>query len=809
MSQIFDSFRKSSKSKIVGEETLALAKNAGEPERRPPPPGSVAVWWNNRECCGTALHKAVLAESLEEVRDFLDADPECVHQRFSYETSFQGKSQEGSGEPIHLAVTRQSVEILQLLIERRASLDSMVTRDRLPHYDVLHAAVFCEGRGGQSDIVKCLLDAKAPPTQNLEGHYPLHKAYQTGGGAFGSISILRDDMEERGLLKEVEESTTVETPLLIGIKVRKLTGEQLSQVASLTPFSLKVFLNHEPLSIPSFMERYEREHAYEHGKDLAEHVTLDCLCKCLREYPLAAGVLLTCLTGSPEVENPGWHPLPTRMSFASQTRFDYVKNFFNPPKTMYSALSFDDEWLFDSGSFEAPPWHQVFETGKQRPIFDVSVEVCFLPEVTSTEFFCAVLDANEAYIYENKVTRGALDVVWWGGAYKVDILQLFVTIVGLVLLLWDRFLYDLEIGSLEQQSAQARMLRPHGAQSHGGDEGSRPSSSAHLMETDFKTMLAHDFIGARGIIDIFYELLQLGGYVKKGMAWKYFDAGNMFDIGRAILAFMFYCESENLTIQACLILLYWFRLLEVSFSENLMRELLPITQLVKGLAPSSVVCLIAVLACTHAKWVMEKKPLWPDTFYDSFTLLITAGLPEVSSSGFNLCYAFFAVCSFSVFFLNIFIGVIGENYANEKDSAAVSLLRKKSGLCCTFLMRAQLIPCNLMSRRLANALLYTGIGVILFCAGAKILCPALHFPLNYPLSCFVLAQFMCMLACYQDPEGGWAKNARKDRETRPRYIWMACQDLKEAPSDEARLQSSISDLKTELSELMEMLKSDE
>jgi len=667
--------------------------------------------------------------------------------------------------------------------------------------------------------VKCLLDAKAPPTQNLEGHYPLHKAYQTGGAAFGSISILRDDMEERGLLKEVEESTTVETPLQIGIKVRKLTGEQLSQVASLTPFSLKIFLNHEPLSIPSFMERYAREHPSEHGKDLAEHVTLDDLCKCLREFPLAAGVLLARLTGSPEVENPGWHPLPTRMSFAPQTRFDYVKGCFNPPKTMYSALSFDDEWLFDSGSFKAPPWHQVFETGKQRPIYDVSVEVCFLSEVTSTEFFCAVLDANEDSIYENKVTRGALDVVWWGGAYKVDILQQFVTIVGLVLLLWDRYLYDLEMGPGHSavgrhHLAQARMLRPHAG--HGADgghvvDGIRLHHGVRLGHgvAGFKNIMAHDLIGARGIIDIFYELLQLGGYIKKGMAWNYFDAGNMFDIGRAMLAFMFYCDSENITIQACLILLYWFRLLEVSFSENLMRELLPITQLVKGLLPSSVVCLIAVLACTHAKWVMEKKPLWPDTFYDSFTLLITAALPEPTSSGFHLCYAFFSVCSFSVFFLNIFIGVIGENYANEKDSATVSLLRKKSGLCYTFLMRAQLIPCNLMSRRLANLLLYTGIGVILFFAGAKILFPAFHFPLDYPLSCFVVAQFMCMLACYQDPEGCWAVNGRKDRETKPRYIWMACQDLKEAPSDEARVQSSVSDLNSDISELMEMLKSDE
>jgi len=781
---------------------LASVANAVDDRIVGTTPGMVVFKWNNRDCTGIDLHQRTLNEDVEAVKAMLDAEPHLLSKRFTYQTRFGDKLQEGSGEAIHLAVTRSSVALVRLLVERKAALDSMVTRDHKPHYDVLHAAVFSEGRGGQGDMIKCLLDAKAPATMNLDGHYPLHKAYQTGACAFDAIPILRADMEARGLLEDVESKYEglVPTPLQLGIQMGKLTGEQLSQAASMTPVSLKIFIHDEPHSIPPFCERMQKEGFPIPAKDLAQYVTVKDLCKCLQEHPQAADVLLTALTCEPDIDNPGWHPLPTRMSFGPRGTFDRVRDVFNPPREFFATYQRASRWEFDAVSFRAPVWHDAF-TGKfGRPSYDISLEVCLLPELASADFLSALAEADDDAVFQNKVTLATLDTVWWGGAYKVDILQLAITILGLVLLVTSRAFLDYD--EIVQSSATERLLRPHGGGKQGQDV---VRSTTEPLADAYPKMLpvAYDFIGARGIVDLVHELLQFGSYIWLGKGREYIlNIGNLFDIARAALAITFCLKHEGNSSQAILIVIYWFRLLEVSFSEKLMRELLPITQLVKGLAPSSVVCLIAVCAFTHAKWVMEATPLWPDTFYDSFSLLITAGLPAETSTNFSLLYAYFAVSAFSVFFLNIFIGVIGENYTAEKEAAHLSLLKKKCGLCYTFLMRAKLLPCGLMSRRNADRLLAIGAAISLYTATTKLFAPGITPPCA--LGCFAVSQLMCLLACYQDPEEAWATNPHRD-ELQPRYMWVGMKFVAEPPSQENRIHQSLVNLHQKMRHMREAM----
>lgn len=755
--------------------------------------------WNNRECRGTELHAAVLAEDLEAVREVLDMDPGLLQRRFTYETKFEGKVQEGSGEAIHLAVTRSSVAVVRLLIDRGAALDSMVSRDHKPHYDVLHAAVFSEGRGGQSGVISLLLDAKAPATPNLAGEYPLHKAYQIGACAFDSIPRLRQDMEEQGLLEQVENAYGFEpkgprSPLQAGIHFGKLTGEQLAQVASMTPVSLKIFLHDEPRSIPMFLSRMKSENTQLCPKELSQFVTMQDLCKCLRTCPESADVLLTGLLGEPDVDNPGWHPLPTRIWWGPRNRVEALRNLCNPSRVVYGTYQRTPSWEFCSVSFKAPDWHEDI-TGKfAAPIRDVDIQVCFLPEPVSAEFLAALLASENDEIFSNVVVRGTLNEVWWRGAWKVDLLQLLITTIGLFLLVLERA--NLEF---DMFYADARELRWHSPflMIHGVPQLPDVQEILHT-----NSRVAARFFLARGLVDMLQELVQLIGYWAIGRTSEFFSFYNAFDIFRALLAISFSWTKESPEVQVLLILICWFRLLEVSFSENLMRELLPITKLIKGLAPSGVVCCIAVCAFTHAKWVMVAKPMWPDVFYESFSLLITASLPEPSSSNSTLMFAYVSVTIFTVFFLNIFITVISENYSNEKQNAALSFQKKKCGLCLTFLIRAAVLPCQLASASTERL-------VVLLAAACGLLVLVLdcmHYPFvqSWSMMAFAVLHSISQLMCYQDNSDVWAKN-RPDDTRPPRYLWLGVPLEKREKTKQDEIEESLAEAQRELQELQDAL----
>jgi len=746
-----------------------LTLEADDQRTAAPTSNEVVFKWNNRECRGIELHSAVLREDLPRVQALLDAHPDHLTQRFRYSTrSPTGAEQEGSGEAIHLAASRSSYDILQLLIERRAALDATVTRDHKPHYDVLHAAVFCEGRGGQKDIIECLINAKAMPQKNLDGHYPLHKAYQTGGCAIAAIPLLRDNMRDNGLLGGVDDWDGPEvTALKMGINNGKLTGEQLSRVSPLSTMTLKVFIHSEPYSIAPFFDRMAQEDFSFTAAELAQNVTLDDICKVMRDCPDAAEVLLEALTFEPEADSPGWHPLPTRMSFAPRTMFERIQNQFNPFPETFSYYKAASRWEFDASTFTAPEWHKDVLAKLGQPVYDVKIEVCALPELVCAEFFAAASESEHDGIFNNRIVYALIRTVWWGGAYKVDILQLLITILGLVLLTFERGRLDFapveELAALTE--VQERRLRPHGQT---GTTGFGSGDTLNLSASGCTP--AFMFLGARGFVDLMHELMQIAGYRAIGKSQEYISFGNVMDLLRAFLAMSCYAYPDaGLGVQVILILLYWFRLLEVSFSEKLMRELLPIIQLVRGLAPSCVVCFIAVCAFTHARWVMTAKPLWPDTVHESFALLITAELPPDLEDNLGLVFAYLAVCCFSIFFLNIFIGVIGENYTLEKEAANLSLLKKKCGLCLTFLLRARMVPARWFSRRVADAVLTLSMLLMV----ALLACEELGYRTSpLPVLTMVVLQMLALFSCYQDPEKAWSRNDEADPANH-RYMWVA------------------------------------
>jgi hypothetical protein len=257
----------------------------------------------------------------------LDEEPAELERNFNYETFFQGEAQEGSGTALHLAASRGHVEIVELLLGRGASVDAMVSRNHKPHYDVLHAAVFAEGRGGDPRLVRHLLAVNAQINPNANGHWPLHMSFQTG--SMELISLFQEEADRRdGLGFEMKSGTP--SPLELGVEWGKMTEEQLANAAPLTAHSLHVFIEHEPRCVSRFLKRMLECHHWS-AATLASHISGIEIAKMLREFPGAAGDLLDALTEEPECESMGWWPLPARISFAPRNFIERLRYMVNPP----------------------------------------------------------------------------------------------------------------------------------------------------------------------------------------------------------------------------------------------------------------------------------------------------------------------------------------------------------------------------------------------------------------------------------------------------------------------------------------------
>ncbi|CAE8613038.1 unnamed protein product [Polarella glacialis] len=424
--------------------------------------------WNCRPCKGTELHIAALEGDREAAKRLVSLASEeeqrvAVTSRFTYETIFNDKEQEGSGEAIHLAVSRGHVQVAKYLLSLGAELENTVSRDHRPHYNVLHAAMFAEGRGGSLEIIKYLLEAKASPMiKNLDGRYPLHIAFMTGNVQV--ITFLREFLLKEGIEQHHYQDSKVPLPLSLGICEGKMSEEQLSDAAELSTLSLTTFISECPQCIPSFLKRFSKvEHIS--AKDLARSLTRFDIARVLRESPEAAMALLDHATDLPECSNPGWHSLPTRVSFAPRNFAHKFQELFNPPTEYFTFYEEQHTWEYDSLRFQAPKWHSVLtDRSFGRPIVDAEVQAC-------AEVFAAICDSGSADglgIFDNDVVHAAITLaithVFWSGCSRADLTIVLLSAWGLALLILEEMF--LRSYSNSEEVFAERSLLAHGG--HGG-----------------------------------------------------------------------------------------------------------------------------------------------------------------------------------------------------------------------------------------------------------------------------------------------------------------------------------------------------
>jgi len=700
--------------------------------------------WNGRRCSGHELHRAVLANNMDEVQRILQECPEAVSYRFTYETFFKGKKQEGSGTAIHLAASRGHVELMEMLRSWGAQLDSWVTRDQRPHYDVLHAAVFAEGHGGYTEMVQYLLEKRASISKNLDGKNPMHLAFQTG--SCNLIPLLQEEMERCGWRWE----TDVATPLEMGITFGRMSQAQLSVAAPMTPDSLRVFIHHDPDCIPSFLKHVrESRQAGVSCQRLAAHLQEKDLAKLFREAPRSAVALINAVTAKPECESLGWHPLPLRASFAPSRLTGWLRELVNKNDYLFAFYEHDVIWKYNQADFTYPEWHDALDWKGGMPRKDVDIRVCHVPNIINPAFFSSLMHASgvdeNLSFYESSVVRGSITYAYWSGTCKVDLLQFFFSIWSLALLVTERLM----------------MVRTDGGYTPAGE-------SLHRLRLP-EIPVSRDFIGAKGLLDLVHEIVQVMGLKKIQRLKDYLNLGNLWDLTCCVLFIMLRYANGSRLVQVFVVFSYWVRLLEdITFSEKISGALLPITSLVRGLIPAFIVTLVGFLAFTHGLYVAHDLRQDPrEAIYNSFKDLITAGLPtEPPEDILELGLTYISTILFTIFFLNIFIGVIGEQYSLEKQRCKRTFQNRRASACLTFLLRAKVLPCALVQSCVAEAVL-----VLTVLLSMALQVHGLTSDELWPHCCpaFFGLQVVMFLAAYQNPKAPWAASSSKT----PYYLWLA------------------------------------
>lgn len=332
--------------------------------------------------------------------------------------------------------------------------------------------------------------------------------------------------------------------------------------------------------------------------------------------------------------------------------------------------------------------------------------------------------------------------------------------------------------------------------------------------------IAITWIGAKGLIDLWQEWCQFRGFCEIGRYKDYFALDNLCDMIFSCLPMFLFFNPENLIVLVAAVFLYWVRLLDCFTSaEYIGLEILPIKKLFSGLVPALTVTLVAFCAFTHAYYIVDGGAKYPlvDIVFESFSTLITAAMPpdlaptelvQPDANLSKLVLSLMAVSFFSVFILNIFIGVMGEIYVKEKERAEATFRMDRARSCFQFLLRCRILPCAHLS--------WTGGMVLMLSAGSVALATQIYAFCNHdryiPLSIpFFLCQALIMLGAYQSPESPWAKGYKPKQEggKANNYMWYC--KAREIPAVDPVVQdvsNTVDDLKRKLRVIRDYRKKD-
>lgn len=790
--------------------------------------------WNGKDCKGNKLHKAVRCKAFEDVFRILEHSPSALHSRFVYETTDPtGAVQEGTGEAIHIAAGHQELDLMEFLLHRKASVHAKVTRGCEDHYAVLHAAIFAEGRGGHADVVRRIVEVKADMDANLHGEYPLHIAFRAG--KLDLINILRDEREKRNLPDLEDDDQDLykgPTPLEIGISRSGMTTLELVMAARLSAASLRVFAKHEPRAIPMFLARLQSspDLAFPDEKMclaayLAKLITVKELACVLLNCPLAADALLTAVTSAPHCRSKAMHPLPPKVRMNARHFWQSMASYFNPPIEYLPSYQKDHVWEYDGNTFTYPEWHSFYTmnvpSGQliDRAACDVEIQVCHISDLASAEFFLALKDGltkdpgQDLSIFDNIVLRGLISVVWWDSAVSVELMQGFLDLWVLVLLLVELYM------SCPRGAADERLLMHEGGAQGGATAREGDAFGGHA-EVDFEHrepsdfIIACDFLVARGIAGflhhahLLWALVTVETHVRQRHILLYCNTSNLLSLGILMLLWVdlsWLDQDANMAVRLFAIMRNWLRLMKANLLfESIGKALLPLVDVVGGLLPSVALTVFVFCCYVHMRLYMLGGLLpWGDIMKDSFSTLFTGGL---ESTGFklDLMLTYGGVTIFTLFMLNIFIGVISEVYQDKEQIVDQRYQQLLSESCLSYLLRFRLIPTHHVSYTLAVVSVVISFVVMLVVQTVSLV---QRQRVQYSCAVFLVCMVVLDLMSYCWSRPPWVKVSGEFANSDYNYLWVAKKVTYHMTSDDlvSDLRKTVEELKADRANLARQL----
>eukprot|EP00931_Biecheleriopsis_adriatica_P099853 TRINITY_DN7464_c0_g3_i1.p1 TRINITY_DN7464_c0_g3~~TRINITY_DN7464_c0_g3_i1.p1 ORF type:complete len:337 (-),score=55.02 TRINITY_DN7464_c0_g3_i1:111-1121(-) len=311
------------------------------------------------------------------------------------------------------------------------------------------------------------------------------------------------------------------------------------------------------------------------------------------------------------------------------------------------------------------------------------------------------------------------------------------------------------------------------------------------------------------MVDLILEFMQFRGFVIIGRGKDYFALDNLRDVVFSILPMFLLLDTSYTPLMVPAVALYWSRTLDCFISaQYIANELLPIKNLTGGLLPALSVTAIAFCAFTHAFYLVNgaSQNLYPDVFLESFATLITAVLPTEPNDVTNLklLLVLIAVLFFSVFILNIFIVVIGEQYIAQRKNVLFSFQKLRAASCFQFLLRCKVLPCRLCSVSNSMVMMLLSACVAL---GVQAYCFFDHRYHAWVIPTFFVCQLIVVLSSYQDPDTPWVINAHGPEEDH--YMWFCRQRDKaeESPAEDCPAEQSEDGLAEEVKDIRDSVES--
>lgn len=643
--------------------------------------------WKDKPCWGNELHMAVAEGDREKVLQILRSSPNPQDLCRSMATcrtpmspqfaggSVSDQTVELSAEPIHIAASKGTLDIVKDLLAHRASLLAPLNKDGHPYCEVLQTALLGDGAGaGLEDVVRFLL-SETGIRHSAFGKHPLHFAAMSGKPSL--VCIVRHWMKKQGIKEADILTTTTEAPLTLAIQMAAMTLKDLVLSAEASAFSLKVFMRDCPEAVPLFLQRMKNLGLIKAVVEEANISSLD-LANLLRESPAGAERILAAATERPGCDEEHY-PLPTNVSFAARTYEQVMWNLVNRGASsveVFTSLESEDKWLM-SGYHSH--WHQsLHDTSFGRPIRAPEIRVCRIPNLISPQLFVALAASDvDVKIFDNNLVAFLVSHVFEHHAGPAETVRCFVN-------LWILILLNLHTWYFHEPEQI-------------------PSGIVWVTVR---------FLAAQSIVDVFMEVVQFYGYAAIGQPRDYLQLENFLDLLSAVIPSYLWFNPQCDVVMLLTIFLYWCRILNfASFCEPIGRTLQPFSKIFRGLGPVLFVTLIAFLAFSHAFFSL-KNGKFKGSVYGTFVILMTAGLPsEPSDNELESMLLYVSVTFFTVFILNIFIGVIGEEYSRLKEECSLGFKQLRAKMCLDYILRKHFFQIHICSKTMSKVICLTAISI--------------------------------------------------------------------------------------------------